>query len=44
MPWANEGPSSVYHTPQDTVDAIDEKAVEQTISIAIKFIEHLDKK
>lgn len=44
MPWATDGPSSVYHTPQDTIEAIDEKAVEQTISIAIKFIEHLDKK
>ncbi|NCB01590.1 MAG: M28 family peptidase [Spirochaetia bacterium] len=44
MPWSNNGRSSVYHTPLDTVEAIDEKAVEQTISIAIKFIEHLDKK
>jgi hypothetical protein len=43
MPWANEGPSSVYHTPKDIVEAIDEKAVEQTISIAIKFIERIDK-
>ena len=43
MPWANDGPSSVYHTPNDTVEAIDEKAVELTISIAIKFIDHLDK-
>ncbi len=44
MPWTNSTRSNVYHTPLDTVEAIDEKAVEQTISIAIKYIERLDKK
>ncbi len=43
MPWKNTQRGSVYHTPEDTVDHIDEDAVEQAISIAIRFIENLDR-
>ena len=43
MPWGKSERAAVYHTPDDIVENIDEIAVEQTISIAIKFIEHLDK-
>lgn len=42
MPWNNSERSEVYHTPDDTVEQIDEVAVEQTVSIAIRFIERLD--
>jgi hypothetical protein len=42
MPWGNSEHAPVYHTPDDVVESIDEVAVEQTISIAIKFIERLD--
>ncbi len=43
MPWGNTERGSVYHTPSDTVDQVDEVAVEQAISIAIRFIENLDR-
>jgi len=43
MPWGNTERGSVYHTPQDTVEQIDETAVEQAVSIAIRYIENLDK-
>lgn len=42
MPWDNKDRSSVYHTPADLPEAIDPKAVEQTLSIAIRFIEQVD--
>lgn len=42
MPWGNKGRNSVYHTPNDLPDAIDVLAVEETLSIAIKFIERLE--
>lgn len=42
MPWGNKDRASVYHTPDDLPEAIDPKAVEQTLSIAIRFIEHVD--
>lgn len=42
MPWDNRQRSNVYHTPDDLPDAIDPKAVEQTLSIAIRFIEQVD--
>ena len=42
MPWGNKERASVYHTPDDLPEAIDPKAVEQTLSIAIRFIEHVD--
>lgn len=42
MPWDNKERASVYHTPADLPEAIDPKAVEQTLSIAIRFIEQVD--
>jgi hypothetical protein len=42
LPWGNKDRASVYHTPDDLPEAIDPKAVEQTLSIAIRFIEHVD--
>jgi len=43
MPWDNKERSSVYHTLDDIPSAIEPRAVEETLSIAIKFIEQLDK-
>lgn len=42
MPWGNTERSSVYHTPNDLPEAIDLKAVEETLSIAIRYIEQVD--
>ena len=42
MPWDNSERASVYHTPNDTVDAIEPEAVQAAIGIAIKFAEQLD--
>ncbi len=42
MPWGNKERNAVYHTPADLPEAIDPKAVEETISIAIRFIEKID--
>ena len=42
MPWSNKERAAVYHTSADTPDAIEPQAVEEAISIAIKFIEQLD--
>ncbi len=42
MPWDNRQRSNVYHTPDDLPEAIDPMAVEQTLSIAIRFIEQVD--
>lgn len=43
MPWDNSERAAVYHTPDDTVDSIEPKAVEAALAIAIGFIEHLEK-
>ncbi len=43
MPWGNTERGSVYHTPLDTVEHVDETAVEQAVSIAIRYIENLDR-
>ncbi len=42
MPWDNKERSSVYHTPDDLPEAIDPLAVEETLSIAIRYIEQVD--
>jgi hypothetical protein len=42
MPWDNKERSSVYHTPQDLPEAVDIQALEETLSIAIKYIEQVD--
>ncbi len=40
--WDDHTRSAPYHSEGDTVDAIEAKAVEQAISIAIKLVEHVD--
>lgn len=42
MPWSNKDGKAVYHTPQDLPEAIDVHAIEEAISIAIRFIEQFD--
>ena len=42
MPWGNKERAAVYHTPDDVPSAIDPVAVEETLSIAIRFIEKVD--
>ena len=42
MPWDANSPSAVYHTPRDLPQAIEVEAIEETLSIAIRFIEQLD--
>jgi len=42
MPWDNKERSAVYHTPADLPEAIDPLAIEETLSIAIRFIGQLD--
>ena len=42
MPWDNRERSSVYHTPDDLPEAIDPQALEETLSIAIRYIEQVD--
>ncbi len=43
MPWNNNERASVYHTPNDTVDAIEVAAVEATVDIFGTYIEQQDK-
>ena len=43
MPWNNNERASVYHTPNDTVDAIEVAAVEATVDIFGSYIEQQDK-
>ncbi len=38
MPWNAAGREIIYHTPNDTVDAIEPKAVEAAIEIAYSYI------
>ena len=42
MPWDNRDRSSVYHTPDHLPEAIDPQALEETLSIAIRYIEQVD--
>jgi len=44
MRWGNDSRSSAYHTPRDTVDAIDPEAVEALIRLGVRFVEALDTK
>lgn len=41
--WDDRSRAAVYHTPDDTVSAIESKAVEHAISIAIRLVELVDK-
>jgi hypothetical protein len=42
MPWSNNSRSSVYHTPNDTLEHVEEKAVEAAISTYINYIKKND--
>lgn len=42
MPWDNRKRKGVYHTPEDLPESIDPKAVEEALSIAIRYIEQVD--
>ena len=42
MKWGNDLRSSAYHTPRDTIDSVDPKAVEALIRLGIRFVESLD--
>lgn len=42
MRWGNDIRSSAYHTPGDTVDAVDPAAVEALIRLGVGFIGRLD--
>ncbi len=42
MPWGNSSRSSVYHTPKDTIDAVDSRAVEAFLLTASTFIARMD--
>jgi len=41
--WDDRSKPAVYHTPDDTVSAIEPKAVEHAISIAIRLVELVDR-
>jgi hypothetical protein len=41
--WDDRSKPSVCHTPDDTVSAIESKAVEHAISIAIRLVELVDR-
>ena len=43
MPWDNNERASVYHTPNDTLDKVDPKAIEAVMGIAIGFVKEIDK-
>ena len=42
MKWGNDARFSAYHTPRDTIDAVDPAAVEALIRLGIRFVESLD--
>jgi len=44
MPWTNSSRSNVYHTPNDTLDKVSDKVVEDTLNIYQTYISNLDKK
>jgi hypothetical protein len=44
MSWSNESRANAYHTPADTVDAVDPAAVEALIRLGIRFAEDIDAK
>ncbi|MCF7924430.1 MAG: Zn-dependent exopeptidase M28 [Candidatus Izimaplasma sp.] len=43
MPWSNKERASIYHTPKDTLDQVEEKAVEAAIDIFITYIKNGEK-
>lgn len=42
MGFNEEGEESFYHTIDDTIEAVDEKAVEQSIAVAIEYVKRKD--
>lgn len=42
MPWSNNSRSAVYHTPNDTLEHVEERAVEAAVKTYIGFIEKSD--
>jgi len=40
--WGDRSHAEVYHTSEDTVDHIEEKAVEEAVSLGIKLVELVD--
>ena len=42
MPWGNSSRSSVYHTPQDTVEAVDSRTIEAFLLTASAFTARID--
>ncbi|HZJ88613.1 MAG TPA: M28 family peptidase [Sphaerochaeta sp.] len=42
--WGEGTKASVWHTEKDTVDAIEEQAVERSLSVAIRLAEEIDAK
>jgi Zn-dependent M28 family amino/carboxypeptidase len=42
MKWGNDARANAYHTPADTVDAIQPEAVEAVIRLGVAFAERLD--
>ena len=44
MRWGNDARANAYHTPADTIDAVDPAAVEALIRLGIRFAEDIDAK
>jgi aminopeptidase YwaD len=42
MPWGNNARAAVYHTPMDTVDAVDTKAIKAGLEVFFDVVEKLD--
>lgn len=42
MPWTNDSRSNVYHTPNDTLDRVNEIVVEDALSIYQAYIHQID--
>jgi hypothetical protein len=44
MHWGNDARANAYHTPADTIDAVDPAAVEALLRLGIRFAEDIDAK
>ncbi len=42
MPWSNQARSSVYHTPNDTLDKIEKEVIDAAVIIFTNYIEKHD--
>ncbi|MBN2504756.1 MAG: M20/M25/M40 family metallo-hydrolase [Bacilli bacterium] len=42
MPWSNNSRSSVYHTPNDTLDHVEKEIIDATITIFTEYVEQKD--